>query len=87
MNRRSFLTGLIAAPSIVRPHLLMPIKPQVLFETKAGFIHYVSDDFGALYADELSDYLLKHCEFLDTPFVRLAGQEPTLPGPLIPLTV
>lgn len=37
MNRRSFLTGLIAAPVVIRTAgLLMPIKPLILPEANVG---------------------------------------------------
>jgi hypothetical protein len=55
LHRRAFITGLIAAPAIVRPGLLMPIRPiyrddewiDELRVTK-GVVRYVDDfDFGS----------------------------------------
>ena len=43
MNRRGFLTGLVAAvaaPAIVRPGLIMPIKPALLLPNERWLAYY-----------------------------------------------
>lgn len=80
LTRRSFLTGLLAAPIIVRPGILMPIRP-LQFET----IHLLppGDYFGEIVKVEISPTgVMALTTRVKTMFENARGQERRYPSAL-----
>lgn len=79
LSRRLFLTGLIAAPVIVRPGILMPVKPVTMTATEAAYrMEQFKAEFMAGF-DRMRDRLINPPLFLHPSEVAYFARYDALP--------